>query len=60
MVSAIMAKFSFGVVRSFLHMQQPRLAEDGHHRRFCVDQQLHLRIIFGINLFRRVDPKAAI
>ena len=30
-----------------LHMQQPRLAKEGHHRRFGGDEQLDLRIVLG-------------
>ena len=33
----------------FLHVQQPRLAKDGDHRRLGVDEQLDLRVVLGGN-----------
>ena len=35
----------------FLHMQQPRFAKNGDHRRLRIDQQFHLRVVLGIDLF---------
>ena len=41
----------------FAHMQQPRLAENRHDGRFRVDQQPHLIIVFGADVFASRRPE---